>query len=77
MNLTVVPSDALTPSKSDMAALVRIKNQYGQQVVEPINEVAIEFARIAGTKLLTTPTIESMKRLGYTIHVEQTLPQTL
>lgn len=56
---------------------VRLKQQYGQQVIEPICEVAKEFAKIADTKTLTRQTIDSMKRLGYTVVVEQTLPTKL
>jgi hypothetical protein len=63
--------------RETMIAFVRIKHQYGQQVVEPVNDIANEFARIAGTKLLTQQTIDSMKRLGYRVEVEQTLPRTL
>jgi hypothetical protein len=62
---------------SSLTALVRIKHRYGQEVIQPICAVAQEFARIAGTKVLTLKTVESMKKLGYTIEVEQTLPQTL
>lgn len=62
---------------NSLSALVRIKHQYGQEVVQPICPVALEFAAIAGTKVLTPKTVESMKKLGYTIEVEQTLPRTL
>lgn len=70
--LRVVPS-----TSNNMVALVRIKSQYGQNVIIPMNAVAHEFAQIAGTKLLTQKTVDSMKRLGYTVAVEQTLPATL
>lgn len=60
-----------------MKALVRIKHQYGQEVVVPVCPIAQEFAAIAGTKLLTPTTVNSMKKLGYTIEVEQTLPRSL
>jgi len=64
-------------TSSRLMALVRIKYQYGQEVIMPVCETAKEFASIAGTKLLTTQTCEAMKRLGYVIEVEQTLPRTL
>ena len=62
---------------NSMIAQVRIKHQYGQEVVQPACEISREFADIAGTKLLTPATIASMKKLGYTIEVEQTLPRVL
>ncbi len=68
------PGDLMTAT---LVAQVRIKQQYGQTVIQPSNDVAAEFAKIAGTKLLTQQTIESMKKLGYTVEVEQTLPRTL
>jgi len=60
-----------------LKALVRIKHQYGQEVVQPVCPIAQEFANIAGTKILTTNTIQSMKKLGYILEVEQTLPKSL
>ena len=62
---------------SPKVALVRLATQYGQQVVIPLDEEALTFAEIAGTKTLTTATIKLMKKLGYMIQVEQTLPITL
>lgn len=64
-------------SKAPSTCLVRLKVQYGQKVIEPVCEVAKEFAAIAGTTLLTQRTVESIKKLGYRIDVEQTLPRTL
>lgn len=60
-----------------LEATVRLANQYGQQVIVPMCDVAKTFAEIAGTKNLTQQTVNAMKRLGYVIHVEQTLPVTL
>lgn len=71
----VVPIAAL--GQPQMVALVKLTTQYGQQAVQPVNDIAKEFAIIAGTKTLTPPTIAAMKRLGYTIAVQQDLPQTL
>lgn len=62
---------------SPKVALVRLANQYGQQVVIPLDDVAITFAQIAGTKILTQNTVNLIKKLGYVIQVEQTLPATL
>lgn len=77
MALQAVAQVAIIEECETMVALVRIKHQYGQQVVEPVNDIAVEFTRVAGTKLLTQQTIDSMKRLGYRVEVEQTLPRTL
>lgn len=56
---------------------VRLAQQYGQQVVQPVCRTSELFAQIAGTKTLTKPTLELVKRLGYEVRVEQTLPATL
>jgi len=56
---------------------VRLEQQYGQKVVQPACRTGELFAQIAGTKTLTKPTLELIKRLGYEIRVEQTLPTTL
>lgn len=76
MNVTMLDRepDVIVPS---LIAQVRIKQQYGQTVIEPACGIGREFAKIAGTKMLTQQTIDSMKRLGYTIAVEQTLPKVL
>lgn len=57
--------------------IVRIAQQYGQQVVQPVCRTSELFAQIAGTKTLTKPTLELVKQLGYEVRVEQTLPATL
>lgn len=79
-NLEFIPDPAdymEAPVGEQLSCLVRIEQQYGQQVIKPVCDVANEFAKISGTKVLTRQTIESMKRLGYRIDVEQTLPSTL
>ncbi len=68
---------SITAADESHVALIQLKVQYGQTVVVPACEISREFALIAGTKLLTPQTIDAMKRLGYIIKVEQTLPQTL
>ena len=50
-----------------MEIIVKVKNVYGQEKVYPICEKAKTFARIAGTKTLTTETIGLIKSLGYTL----------
>lgn len=69
--------DPISMIESTKVAQVEIKNQYGQQVVIPRCETSEIFAQIAGTKTLTKPTIDAMKRLGYEIEVLQTLPTKL
>lgn len=76
--ITRLPIQYFGPEPTDdHAATVRITTQYGQTVIQPVCDAAQTFAQIAGTKTLTKPTIDAMKKLGYTIHVEQTLPTTL
>lgn len=60
-----------------MEIRVVMKQQYGQEVIEPVCEDAKTFAQIAGTKLLTRKTIELIKRLGYRVLVVPTEPQEL
>ena len=54
-----------------MQASVQYRNQYGTDVVVPLCETAKRFALIAGTKILTKPTIEIMKQLGVSFEVVQ------
>ena len=54
-----------------MKIIVRIKDQYGQQVVIPVCADAQSFAAIAGTRTLTPHTIRHIKLLGYAVTVQQ------
>jgi hypothetical protein len=54
-----------------MNAIVQYRNQYGTEVVYPVNDVATRFAEIAQTKVLTKPTIALMKALGVSFEVVQ------
>ena len=54
-----------------MKIIVRIKDQYGQQVVIPVCADAQSFAAIAGTRTLTSQTIRHIKLLGYTVTVQK------
>jgi hypothetical protein len=45
---------------------IKIKDQYGNDVVHPACENSRLLAQIAGTKTLTSDTIMYAKRLGYT-----------
>ena len=53
-----------------MEAIVQIKNVFGNKTVYPVNEAAKTLAAIAGTKTLTTETIELAKQLGFTFTVQ-------
>ena len=46
---------------------VTIKKVYGNRVIYPACPVSRDFARIAGTKTLTTDTLRRIRALGYDI----------
>ena len=48
---------------------VRITENYGQRRIVPMDNTGKILAKIAGTKTLTTETIELSKMLGYTFIV--------
>ena len=48
-----------------MELTVKVRNNYGTEVIYPTCEVGEAFARIAGTKTLTDQTRLIMKQLGY------------
>lgn len=54
-----------------MNITVRIKDVYGVRQVYPVSEEAQVLASIAGTKTLQPNVIAAIKKLGYTIQVEQ------
>lgn len=60
-----------------MNITVRLVNQYGTQVIVPVCVTAKTLAELAGTKNLTPVAIKLIKKLGYVVNVEQTLPVTL
>ena len=53
-----------------MEITVKIKDQYGRQVVHPVCKKAKLLAGIAGTVTLTRESLEAIKQLGYQITVE-------
>lgn len=54
-----------------MKIVVEIKNVYGNELIYPACEKAIEFTRLTGTKTLSPYHIERIKALGYTVEVQQ------
>lgn len=60
-----------------MEIRVVLKQQYGQEVIEPVCEDAKLFAQMAGTKMLTRKAIEIIKKLGYKVTVMRTEPEEL
>jgi hypothetical protein len=54
--------------------IVRVKTVYGNELVYPVCEQSKLFAALANTETLTTRSVETIKKLGYTFTVEsQTL----
>jgi hypothetical protein len=52
-------------------AQVEIKEVYGNRAVYPVNDTAHYLAQLAGTKTLTTGTINTAKNMGFTFEVIQ------
>lgn len=50
-----------------MNIVIQVKSNYGALTAYPVCEKAKLFAAIAGTKTLTTQTLQQIKRLGYEI----------
>jgi hypothetical protein len=59
-----------------MKITIRADKNYGVEVFYPADPAAEIFARIAGTKTLTTHTLRDIDALGYEIEIEQTTPRT-
>jgi hypothetical protein len=58
--------------------IVRVRNVYGVPAVYPVNETAVAFAKIAGTKTLSHPVLCEAEKLGYMIVVEpEPIPQSV
>lgn len=54
-----------------MTVTVQIRTVYGDDTVYPSCRSSMLFARIAGTKTLTTETLKCIRDLGYEITIEQ------
>jgi hypothetical protein len=65
------------PDRGEKGISVKVKDQYGVRVIHPLCERAKLFARLAGTKTLTHHALATIEALGYTIHVEQPVIETL
>jgi hypothetical protein len=59
-----------------MKITIRCEKNYGVEVFYPACERAQLFARIAGTKTLTSHTLRDIDLLGYEIEIQQTTPRT-
>ncbi len=57
-----------------MKIQVTVRDVYGLRTIYPACDIAKLFARLAGTKTLTTHALETIKALGYTVEVK---PQTI
>jgi len=60
-----------------MNITVQIKNIYGKETIYPACEVSEQLALLAGTKTLTRDSINIIKKLGYTINVQNVQPVSL
>jgi len=50
---------------------VRVQNVYGKEVVYPVCDGAIAFAKLAGTKTLTDAALDTIQfDLGYSVKVD-------
>jgi hypothetical protein len=54
-----------------MSITVRIKNVYGNELIYPVCDKAVNLARLSGKKTFTAESIAIIKDLGYTVNVEQ------
>lgn len=54
-----------------MKIKVEIKNVYGREQIYPVCEKGALFADLAGTKTLTRAAINTIKKLGYEIEIQQ------
>lgn len=54
-----------------MECIVQIRDVYGKPTIYPVNDTARLLANLAGTKTLTREALETIRRLGYTVTVQQ------
>jgi hypothetical protein len=60
-----------------MKLQVKIKSNYGQQVVYPACVKSEQFVKELGTKTLTSAQISALKSLGFELEVISDQPKTL
>jgi hypothetical protein len=60
-----------------MFITVKIKSNYGIETVYPHCKVSETFARIAGTRTLTTHALRDIQSLGYQVEVYREEPRIL
>lgn len=60
-----------------MKITVRVQSNYGIETVYPACPAAKLFARIAGTKTLTSHALRDIQALGYAIEVETNVQRVL
>lgn len=60
-----------------MKITVKIKSVYGLETVYPACPAAELFAKIAGTKTLTSHALRDIQSLGYEIAVQPDAPQVI
>ena len=53
-----------------MKITVKIKSNYGQEMIYPVCEYAQRFAAIARTKDLSRETIAHIKKIGFAVEVQ-------
>jgi hypothetical protein len=50
---------------------VRVTNNFGNKAIYPVCETSINLAKLAKTETLTPSAIETIKKLGYVIEIQQ------
>jgi hypothetical protein len=52
-----------------MHITVQVRNVYGNDLVYPVDDTALLFARLVGAKTFNAAQLRTIKALGYAIHV--------
>lgn len=58
-----------------MKITIRIEKNYGIETAYPSCDHSRLLAKLAGTKTLTWHALETIRALGYAVHVEQSTPK--
>ena len=51
--------------------LIKIRSVYGNRLIYPVNSLAIAVAKLMGKKTFNKDEIDSIKRIGFEVQVEQ------